>query len=104
MGLEQQKEPRYQVTYYTYVASGGQLTYTPSVELAVGWRYAKCSLLILQIFAIFVLRRAHMRKDTRLSRFSMLEVTESWAGPGNEASFSPKFKILDRTMLHKLIG
>ena len=27
----------------------------------------------------------HVRKDTRLSRFTILEATESWVGPGNEA-------------------
>ena len=67
MGLEQEKEPRYQVTYHTYLASGGQLSYTPSAERVVRWRYVKHSLLILQIFAIFQLRHAHVRKDTRLS-------------------------------------
>ena len=35
MGLEHQKEPRYQVTYHTYIASGGRLSYTPSVERVV---------------------------------------------------------------------
>jgi len=33
---EQQEELRYQVTYNMYVTSGGQLLYTPSVELVVG--------------------------------------------------------------------
>jgi len=35
-GLEQQEELRYQVTYHTYVASRGQLLYTPCVELVFG--------------------------------------------------------------------
>ena len=43
MGLEQEKEPRYQVTYHTYLASGGRLAYTSSVEHVVGERYAKHS-------------------------------------------------------------
>ena len=34
-GSEQQEELRYQVTYHTYLASGGQLLCTPSVELVV---------------------------------------------------------------------
>ena len=29
---EQQEERRYQVTYHTYLASGGQLSYSPSIE------------------------------------------------------------------------
>ena len=32
LGPEQRKEPRYQVMYYTYLASGRRLAYTPSVE------------------------------------------------------------------------
>ena len=35
LGPEQQKEPRYQVTYHTYLASGRQLSYTPSVKRVV---------------------------------------------------------------------
>ena len=62
------KRPKmYKVSYLMYLAIGGQLSYTPSVKLIVGWKYVKCSLLVLQIFAIFWLRHAHMRKDTRLS-------------------------------------
>ena len=34
-GSEQQEELRYQVTYHTYLASVGQLLYTPSIELIV---------------------------------------------------------------------
>ena len=66
-GPEQRKEPRYQVTYHTYLASGRRLSYTRSVERVVGLKYAKRSLLVLQNFAIFRLRHAHVRKDTRLS-------------------------------------
>ena len=35
-GSEQQKEQRCKVTYHTYLASGGRLSYTPSVERVVG--------------------------------------------------------------------
>jgi len=34
-GSEQYDELRYQVTYHTYLASGGQLSYTPSIECVV---------------------------------------------------------------------
>jgi len=30
-----------------------------------------------------------VRKDTRLSCFSVLQVAKSWSGPGNEANESP---------------
>ena len=30
------KEPRYQVTYYSYLSSRGQLSYAPGVEHVVG--------------------------------------------------------------------
>ena len=66
-GPEQRKEPRYQVTYHTYLASGRRLSYTPSVERVVGLKYTKRTLLVLQNFTIFRLRHAHVRKDTRLS-------------------------------------
>jgi len=33
---EQQEELRYQVTYHMYVAIGGRLSYTPSIELVAG--------------------------------------------------------------------
>ena len=67
LGPEQQIEPRYQVTCHMYIANGKQLSYIPSIELVVGWKYAKRSLLVRQIFAIFWLRHTHVRKDTRLS-------------------------------------
>ena len=67
LGPEQRKEPRYQVTYHTYLASGRQLSYTPSIERVVGLKYVKRSLLVVQNFAIFRLRHTHVRKDTRLS-------------------------------------
>ena len=60
------KEPRYQVTYHMYLASGRRLSYTPSVERVVGLKYVKRTLLVLQNF-IFRLCHAHVRKDTRLS-------------------------------------
>ena len=33
---EQQEERRYQATYHTYLASGGRLSYSPSVERVDG--------------------------------------------------------------------
>ena len=86
LGPEQRSKPRYQVTYHMYLASGRWLSYTPSVEHVVGWKYMKRSMLALQIFTIFQLCHAHMRKDTRLPPlFRVVQAMESWAGPGNEA-------------------
>ena len=60
LGLEQKTEPRYQVTYHTYLASRRYPKhYKHDIE---------CSMLVLQIFAILI-RRDHMRKHTRLSPF-----------------------------------
>ena len=61
---EQQEELRYQVTYHTYVASGGQLLNTPRVELEVD---VKLSFLVLILFAVCRLRYAYVKKDIRLS-------------------------------------
>ena len=66
-GHTRPREPRYQVTYHTYLASRRWLSYTVSVKHIVGWKYAKHSLLVLQIFTIVLLRHAHVRKNTRLS-------------------------------------
>ena len=43
------KQPTYQVAYYMYLANGRQLSYTPSVEHVVSWKYAKRTLLVWQI-------------------------------------------------------
>ena len=67
---------------------------------------------VRQIFASCRLRHAHVRKDTRLSlRFSVLQATESWAGPGNEATWYTLFAHapsslgnLHTTPLHKNYG
>ena len=40
-------------------------------------------LLVVQIFRF---RHTHAREDSRLSRFSTLQATESWVEPGKEAS------------------
>ena len=85
MGLEQEKEPMYQVTYHTYLASGGRLSYTPSIERVVGWRYVKRILLILQISPFFDYVMLTWEKIPGSPHFSVLQATESWAGPGNEA-------------------
>ena len=36
LGLRTGRRASYQVTYHTYLASGGRLSYTPSVERVVG--------------------------------------------------------------------
>ena len=61
------------------------MSYTPSVEHVVD---AKHSLFVLKIFAILRLRRAHVRKDTRLS--PLFQLGGAWerglgTRPGNEA-------------------
>jgi len=68
-GSEQQEEPLYRVTYHTYLASGGRLSYKPSIECVVGWTICKTSLFILifYIFGICWLHHAHVKKDARLS-------------------------------------
>ena len=66
-GSEQQEELRIQVTYHMYLASLGQLSYTPSVELVVGWTICET---FLNFLAICQLCHAHVRRDTRLSPLS----------------------------------
>ena len=71
--------------YHTYLASGRRMSYTLSIERVVGWKYAKRTLLVWQIYAIFRLCHAHVRKDTRLSLLfrnasdrKMLTSTNQW--------------------------
>ena len=75
---EQCKEPKYQVAYYTFLASGKQ----PNIECEVGWKCMKCSLLVRQIFDYIMLTWERIPGSPC---FSVLQVTESWAEPENEA-------------------
>ena len=80
---------RLQVTYHTYLASGRRLSHTPSVERVVGLIYAKQSLLVLQNCAIFRLRHAHVRKDTRLSTaFPYCKRRKAGRGLGTRLSYT----------------
>ena len=54
---EQEKEQRYWAIYYVYLAVGGWLSYTPSVEHIVGWTTCCLSVLVL-----FRLRHAYVEK------------------------------------------
>ena len=87
MGLEQEKEPRYQVTYSTYLATGGRLSYTPSVECVIGWRYVKHSLLTLQISPFYDYVMLTWEKIPGSPRFFALQATESWAELNEERGY-----------------
>jgi len=65
-GSEQLEELRYRVAYHTYLASRGQLLYTPCAELVVGWTISETLLLRS---CICWLRHAHVKEDTRLPVF-----------------------------------
>ena len=61
-------------------------------------QYTKCSLLASSAnFGHFLIMSSHIRKDTRLSLLSahVLQVTESWAGPGNKANVTMFLGHLD---------
>ena len=75
-GPEQQKEPRYQVTYHTYQASRRRLSCTLSIEHVLCSKYTKHSLLVLQIFAIVLLLHAHVR----IALYSGHVGGEKWPG------------------------
>ena len=70
VGPVQQKEPRYQVTYHTYIVSGRRLSCTLCIEHVVGltiWKTQPVYSPPAPKFAIFWLRHTHVKKDTRLS-------------------------------------
>ena len=50
-----------------YLASGGLISYTPSIECIIGWTTHKHCLSVLISLFLFQLRHAHVRKGTRLS-------------------------------------
>ena len=81
-GSEQQEELRYQVSYHKYVAGRGWLLYTPSVELVVGWTIRTSFSFWIFLSIISCLRE---KKIPGSPHFSVLQVTKSWAWPGNEA-------------------
>ena len=54
-----------------------RVSYIPSTEHVVAWKYVKRSLLVWQIFAIFWLRHAHTRQIPGSPHFSILQTMES---------------------------
>ena len=61
------EEPRYQVTYHTYLANGRWLSYTLSVEGVVTWTIHKMQPVSSANFRHLPITSSHVRKDTRLS-------------------------------------
>ena len=89
---EQQEELRYQVTYHTYVASGGRLLNTPRVELEVD---AKLSFLVLNFFAICRLRYAYVRKRYQaLPAFPYCKQQKIGRGLGTRLDYSLVSKMI----------
>ena len=88
---------RYKLTYHTYLARGGWLSYTPSVAsefVVVG--YAKLGLFVLKFlpFANYVMLT--WEKIPSSPHFSvLLQAMKSWAGPGNKAS--KECKLLEKS-------
>ena len=102
LGPEQWKESRYQITYYTYLVSRW-LSYTPSIE-RVGWVYLLAVLLsafykcgnqnLVSLFSYILaltsgfwkLFSMRVGSGHETTHFSILQVTKSWAGPGNKVN------------------
>ena len=57
----------------------------------------KCSLLALQIFTIFWLHHLTWEKIPGSPRFSVLQVVEGWAVPGNKANKTNPLEMLGTT-------
>ena len=67
IGPRTAKRARYQVAYYTFLASGRRLSYTPSVKRVVNWTIHKTQPFSSANFRHFLITSSHVRKDTRLS-------------------------------------
>ena len=81
-------KPRYQVTYHMYLASERGLSYTSSVDCIVS------------------LNNTYMKHSTGEKipgspRFSILQATESWVGPGTNARHHPRMSELGDLCRHQ---
>ena len=56
------KRAKYQVTYYTYLASSRQLSYTPSIVRVAGWTIREMQPISSANFHHFPIMSSHMRK------------------------------------------
>jgi len=82
LGPEQWKSQstRYIVAYHMYVTSGRWRYYTLSIKCVVGWKYAKYSLLVWQIFVIFWLH--HEKRYQASPAFPYCKQQKSGRGLG----------------------
>ena len=79
------------MTYHTYLTSGRELLYTPSIERVVGWTIRKTHrLFIPKTFHHFLITSCLCKKIPDPSRISVPQVMESLVGAGNEAKWHPQ--------------
>ena len=77
-----------------YLASRGRLSYTPSVECVVSWTIRETQPVCSENFCLFPITSCSCEKRYQGSPyFSVLQVTESWAGPENEAKSKPQIWV-----------
>ena len=82
-GSEQQEELRYQVTYHMYLASGGRLLYTPSIELVVGWTVCETLLFHSQFFGhLLISSYSHEKRHQALPAFPYCKRQKAGRGLG----------------------
>ena len=77
LGPEQQTGPRYCVTYHMYLASRRRIC-------VVGWTIHEMQPVSFANFHLFPITSCSHEKRYQAS---VLQVIESWAGPGNEAKY-----------------
>ena len=88
LGPEQWKSQgtRYIVAYHMYVTSGRWRYYTLSIKCVVGWKYAKYSLLVWQIFVILWLH--HEKRYQASPTFLYCKQQKSGQGLGTRLAYT----------------
>ena len=87
------EEPRYQVTYHIYLASGRWLSYTPSIKRVASWTIRETQPVSSVNFRHF---STHLtwEKLPGSPCFTVLQATKSWAEPGYE---EPAVTVMGKT-------
>ena len=80
------KRAKVVATYYMYLAIGGRISYTPSVEHIVGWTMHKTLPFCPKTLDLFWLHHAHMRKGTYQGLPTYTYLHSEAGKPGKEAT------------------
>ena len=91
--------------YHMYLVSGRRLSFIPSVECIVGWKYAKRSLLVWQIFCHFLITSCSREKRYQaLPTLLYWKRRKAWWGLGTPHATNSLFLFISSLDLDKWIN